>query len=277
MSTKLRKRMIEDMTLKGLSSATQKLYLMQVKHLAKYFNRPPDTLNKEEIRKYFLYLIQKKKGSASMISSSLCGIKFFYTNTLKKKWEHLEIKYPRKRINIPVVLSKDEVKIILDSITNIKHHAIIMTIYSAGLRLSEACHLRIQDIDSSRMTLRIIQSKFNKDRYTLLGKKTLTVLKEHWKKYRSKYWLFEGCPKTNPISTRSVEKVVQKACEKVRIIKHVTVHTLRHSFATHLMEAGINLRYIQTLLGHKSPKTTAIYTHICRDVLTNIISPIDTF
>ncbi len=275
--TQLRKRMIEDMTLKGLSPATQKLYLMQVKHLAKYFKRSPDELSKEEIREYFLYLIQKKKCSASMISSALCGIKFLYTNTLQKKWEHLEIKYPRKRIKIPVVLSKDEVKKILGSIKNKKHHALIMTIYSAGLRLSEACHLRIQDIDSSRMTIRIVQSKFNKDRYTLLGKKTLTVLKEYWEKYRSKYWLFEGSPKTNHISTRSIERMLKKACEKTGIIKHVTVHTLRHSFATHLMEAGINLRYIQTLLGHKSPKTTAIYTHVCKEVLSNIISPIDTF
>lgn len=151
-------------------------------------------------------------------------------------------------------------------VRNLKHRAILTTIYSAGLRLGEARNLCINDIDSKRMLIRIIQSKGNKDRYAILAQKTLILLREYWKRYRPESWLFYGRLKTEPISSRTIQKIFSNACKKANINKPATVHTLRHSFATHLMETGIHLRYIQTLLGHNSPKTTAIYTHVCQRI-----------
>ena len=264
--TELRKRKIEDMTLKGLSPSTQKLYLEKVSNFAKYFNRTPEALGEEEVRKYFLYLIEEKKISDSYFKQAICGIKFLYTITLKRDWKRLEVIRPKKNQKLPVILSKEEIKQILDVVRNLKHRAILTTIYSAGLRLGEARNLCINDIDSKRMLIRIIQSKGNKDRYAILAQKTLILLREYWKRYRPESWLFYGRLKTEPISSRTIQKIFSNACKKANINKPATVHTLRHSFATHLMETGIHLRYIQTLLGHNSPKTTAIYTHVCQRI-----------
>jgi site-specific recombinase XerD len=273
---KLRKRMIEDMTLKGLSPKTQKAYLIQVSKFAKHFKCSPEHLGEDELRKYFLYLTLEKKVSDSVFRHALCGLKYLYTVTLNRDWKTLEIVRPKKKKRLPVILSKEEVKNILGEIKNIKHKAIIATIYSAGLRISEATNLHVNDIDSKRMLIRVVQAKFNKDRYVILGQKALILLRKYWRGYKPKHWLFPGWPKTKPISLNSIERVFKKACVKAGIRKPATVHTLRHSFATHLLEAGINLRYIQILLGHKSPKTTAIYTHVCKHDLSKIVSPIDT-
>lgn len=282
----LRKRMTEDMKLRGLSPRTQDVYLSQIKKFAEYYGRSPEHLSEEELRKYFFYVTEELKVSDSFFKQSISSIKFLYTVTLDRNWKTLNIIRPPKRKRLPVVLSKEEVKKILDVPTNLKHRAILAVIYSGGLRVSEVCILRVGNIDSNRMQIRIVQAKGNKDRYTILGKKTLILLREYWRschpsrskgaKVGREEWLFPGQISFKPLSIATVQRIFYHACEKSGIKKKVSVHNLRHSFATHLMEAGVNLRYIQALLGHKSPKATSIYTHVCRQDITKIVSPIDT-
>jgi site-specific recombinase XerD len=193
---------------------------------------------------------------------------------LKKKFMY-EIKRPHKDKKLPVVLSKEEVAKILSSIDNIKHKAILMIIYSAGLRVGEVVKLKVEDVDSNRMLVHVKGAKGRKDRYTLLSKTALEILREYWRKYKPAKWLFEGARDGRYLSTRTVEKLLTHACEKAGIKKEVSVHTLRHSFATHLLESGTDLRYIQELLGHANSKTTEIYTHVSTKSLGKIQSPLD--
>lgn len=186
-----------------------------------------------------------------------------------------EIKRPHKDKKLPVVLSKEEVAKILSSIDNIKHKAILMIIYSAGLRVGEVVKLKVEDVDSNRMLVHVKGAKGRKDRYTLLSKTALEILREYWRKYKPAKWLFEGARDGRYLSTRTVEKLLTHACEKAGIKKEVSVHTLRHSFATHLLESGTDLRYIQELLGHANSKTTEIYTHVSTKSLGKIQSPLD--
>jgi len=202
-------------------------------------------------------------------------LKFFYETTLKRDWEGFRIPKGKMGRRLPIVLSQQEVEALFGAIKNLKHRAILMTIYSAGLRISEALHLRLSDIDSQRMTIRIEHGKGNKDRYTLLGKRNLDILREYWKKYRPRDWLFCNPSRKKPLSTNAVRRVFYKALRKAGIKKHAIVHTLRHSFATHLLEAGTDLYHIQHLLGHTNPKTTAVYLHLSRKELTKVTSPLD--
>ncbi len=186
-----------------------------------------------------------------------------------------EIKRPRKDKKLPVVLSKEEVAKIINSVDNVKHKAILMLVYSAGLRVGEVVRLKTEDIDSKRMLIHIKGAKGRKDRYTLLSEIALGILREYWRQYKPQKWLFEGARKDRYITTRTVDKVMEHACTKADINKDVSVHTLRHSFATHLLEGGTDLRYIQELLGHQSSKTTEIYTHVSTQSLGKIKSPLD--
>ena len=274
--TKLRMKMIEDMNLKGLSILTQDAYVRQVKNLACYYNQSPEQLGENKVRKYLLYLKLEKKVSYSTFVLALSAIKFFYTVTLNRHWKVLEIVSPAKKKVLPIILSKEEIKNILESIENIKHRAIITTIYSGGLRIGEASRLKVIDIDSKRMVIRIEQSKNNKDRYVMLAQATLKILREYWKKYRPKFWLFPGKWPNRPIKSNSIYWVFRRACKLAKIRKHATVHTLRHSFATHLMEEGVHIRYIQTILGHKTPRTTMLYTPVDRNNILKIANPVDT-
>lgn len=276
MVTELRTKMNEDMILRGYSPATRKLYIAKVHDFARYHGKSPAMLGDFEIREYLLHLVRERNISASAFKHALCGLKILYEITLRRTWHTLEISRPKHVRIVPVVLSKEEVKRILDAITNLKHRAIITTIYSAGLRLSEVCQLKVQDIDSARMMLRINQSKFNRDRYVMLGQQTLALLREYWREYRPRDWLFSGKPSDSSISPRSVQRIFELALKKTGIGKRASVHTLRHSCATHLMESGIALPVIQILLGHASAATTAIYTHISWSTLAAIKSPIDT-
>jgi site-specific recombinase XerD len=194
---------------------------------------------------------------------------------LKKKFLY-EIKRPRKDKKLPVILSKEEVANILSSVDNIKHKAILMLVYSAGLRVGEVVRLKPEDIDSKRMLIHVKGSKGRKDRYTVLSEIALQTLREYWKKYRPEKWLFEGAKEGRYISTRTADHIFRNACEKAGIKKEVSLHTLRHSFATHLLEGGTDLRYIQELLGHTHSKTTEIYTHVSTKSLGKIVSPLDT-
>ena len=272
------KKMKEDLILSGLSSKTQSAYLREVKKLKEFYQKPPDLVTEQDLRNYFLYLSLQAKVSESLFTQALCGIKFFYTKTLNRNWKTFEIVKHKKPKRLPIILSKEEIKKILDAtvIPNLKHRAILSLIYSAGLRIGEARRLKAADIDSKRMLIKINQGKGNKDRYTILARQTLMLLRQYYRAYQPQDWLFPGVPSTKPISDKAIELVFKKACEKSGINKHVTPHSLRHSFATHLMESGVNLRYIQNLLGHQSPETTALYTHVCNQHISKIISPIDT-
>jgi site-specific recombinase XerD len=231
-----------------------------MKKFVLHFRQSPEKMSDHEIWQYLHYLIKDKKASQSAINQAYSALKFFYQTTLKR---------------LPVVLSKQEIQAIFSVTKNLKHKALLMTIYSAGLRLSEAAHLKISDIDSRRMMIRIRQGKGNKDRYTLLAKCTLNILRGYWKSYHPMDWLFPGKYPQKPISTRTIQKVFEKAIHKAGIKKKATVHTLRHSFATHFLEAGCDLYHIQHLLGHTTAKTTAIYLHITRKDLVSVVSPID--
>jgi len=272
---KLREKMIEDMKLNGLSESTQLAYIKQVKLYAIHYNQSPDKLTEEELRKYILYLQDVRKVANATLIQAVSALKFFYRHTLDVTWRTLEFTRIKKEKKLPVILSKDEVLQILNATENLKHEALLTTIYSAGLRISEAVRLRIDDIDSKRMLVRVVHSKNQKDRYSMLAVKTLELLRQYYLKYRPKYWLFPGQKKVTHLTRRGGSLIFDQTCRKSGIKKKASVHTLRHSFATHLMEAGVNLRYIQVLLGHSTPQTTSIYTHVCKTNIMEIVSPID--
>lgn len=239
-----------------------------------YENTPINEITERMIIEFLRYLVNIRKVSTSYQNQSINAIKFYYEKVLGNPRAVYAIDRPREEKYLPEVLSEDEITEILNITKNLKHKAILMTIYSAGLRISEAVNLKIKDIDSDRMQIRIVQGKGKKDRYTLLGHKTLEILRLYFVQYKPKAWLFEGM-EGNQYSTRSIQQILKDSLSKTQIKKRVTVHTLRHSFATHLLEAGTDLRYIQSLLGHESSKTTEIYTHITTKGFDHIKNPLD--
>ena len=274
--TPLRQRMIEDMQLKGYSGGTQKLYVHAVRQLCEHFNKSPGRITEEDLREYFLYGKNVKKWTRSTSTVALCGIKFFYENTIKRPWPTLIFIRPGREKKLPVILSRDEVHDILNNIRLLRYRVCFSTIYSCGLRLSEATHLKVENIDSDRGFINVRQSKGNKDREVPLPKRTLELLREQWKSHRNKVWIFPAAghkgkeipDATKPISNSGVQKAFRSALKTSGINKKATVHTLRHSWATHLLEAGINLRLIQTWLGHATPAATSVYTHLTEKTKT---------
>jgi integrase/recombinase XerD len=273
--SKLREKMKMDLELKGYASNTQTAYLKSVEKFALYHGRSPDLLGTDEIKQYLHYLITTMKVSHSYISTAYSALKFFYETTLGREWNMKEIPRSKKPKKLPVILSPSEIQDIFEAINNPKHKAILMTIYGGGLRASEVAHLKVTDIDSKNMTIRVNQGKGKKDRYTLLSQKNLNVLREYWSYYHPHDWLFPGIPITNSISTRSIQKIFEKAKDEAGIKKPVSAHTLRHCFATHLLEQGISLYHIQHLLGHSNPKTTNVYIHLTRRDILSVKSPLD--
>lgn len=271
----LRKKMKMALELRGYSARTQGAYIGCVKNFAQYFGKSPAEMGETEIREYLYYLVTEKQLSDSSINSAYSALKFFYETTLCRDWNIEKIPRRKSEKRLPIVLDGSEIKQLLAVTTNLKHRAILMTTYSAGLRASETAHLKVSDVDSKRMQLRIAQGKGKKDRYTLLSRVTLNLLREYWRQYRPKVWLFPGSPSDSPISTRTIQKVFENAKRKAGIKKPATVHTLRHSFATHLLEAGTDIYHIQRLMGHTSPKTTAIYIHLRRQDVLKVHSPLD--
>lgn len=268
-------QMKRDLELRNFSPHTRRTYLACVRRFVLYFHRSPEELGDPEIREYLHYLIKERKVSQGAVTQAYGALKFFYETTLKRDWEGFRIPKGKTGRRLPTVLSQQEVEALFGAIKNLKHRAILMTIYSAGLRISEALQLKLSDIDSQRMMIRVAHGKGNKDRYTLLGKRNLDILREYWKKYRPRDWLFCNPSRKKPLSTNAVRRVFYKALRKAGIKKHAIVHTLRHSFATHLLEAGTDLYHIQHLLGHTNPKTTAVYLHLSRKELTKVTSPLD--
>lgn len=274
--SKLREQMKRDLELRGFSDKTVSSYLNQVARYAVYYGRSPELLGTEEIKNYLHYLIAEKKLSSSYINQAYSGLRFLYETTLNKTWNIKSIPRVKKEKKLPVVLSKAEIKSIINTTKNIKHRAILMTIYGAGLRLSEVLNLKLTDIDSSNMQIHVRQGKGKKDRYTLLSEENLNILRTYYDMYRPKTWMFPGRDEEKPLSTRSVEKILENSIKKAEIKKLATVHSLRHSFATHLLEAGTDITYIKDLLGHTDIKTTSIYLHLGKLSVLKIKSPLDT-
>lgn len=265
-----------DLQLRGYSPITVKYYTREVGRFSGHFNKSPELLGENEIREYLYYCITEKQLYEGTVNYTHSALKFFYTKTLGRVWNVDNLPRMKEGRKLPVVLSKSEIKSILDVTDNLKHKAILMTIYSAGLRISEAAKLKITDIDSNNMQIIVRQGKGKKDRYTLLSKVTLNILREYWRRYRPSEYLFPGKDTTGPVSVRTIQKAFGYAKDAAGIKKDASVHTLRHSFATHLLDAGTDICYIQRLLGHTSIKTTTIYLHLRRMDLINIKSPLDT-
>jgi site-specific recombinase XerD len=270
----LRRKMKMDMELKGLSLRTIETYLSWMKKYTLHYGRSPKELGDEEVRNYLHFLLKEKNVAQASINQAYSALKFFYQTTLGRSWQGEKI--PRSKVpkKLPVVLSKEEVQDVFSNTGNIKHLAMLMTIYSGGLRLSEATHLKPEDIDSKRMSIKV-RGKGDKERYTLLGEKTLDILRTYWKVCSPSQWLFCSKIPGQPISTSCVQRVFKSSLHKSGIKKKASIHTLRHSFATHLLESGVDLIYIQRLLGHTSARTTAIYLHVTRKGVARITSPID--
>jgi site-specific recombinase XerD len=253
---------------------TAKSYIALFEKFINHFpEKPINSLNETDIQQYMQEMV-KRGFSNSYLNQSINSIKFYYEQVLNMPGRYYHLDRPRKERNLPVVLSKQEVKSILNAIDNIKHKAIIAMLYGSGLRRSELIELKIKDINSDRMTVFVRGAKGNKDRYSLLSKKVLEILRLYIRRYRPKVYLFEGASGVK-YSGSSIRMILKRAVEKAKINARVTPHSLRHSFATHLLEDGVDLRYIQTLLGHSSSKTTEIYTHVAKTAVLNIKSPLD--
>lgn len=270
--TPLRQRMLEDMQLKGLAPGTQQAYLRYIQQLAEFVGKPPDQATDEDFRQFFLALHRVRGLSRSTATVAIAAFKFLFEVTLQRPWPRLDLFRPRQIQTLPVVLSVEEVWRILDHVYRPTYYACLATIYTCGLRISEGVNLQVSWIDSARMQLQVRGGKGMKDRYIPLPPRTLTLLRRQWLTHRNPVWLFPAGPRagmkhhtaTAPIGACGVREAFRDALTDAGVRKHATVHTLRHSWATHLLEAGVNLRVIQLWLGHRSPSTTAIYTHLTR-------------
>jgi site-specific recombinase XerD len=260
--TELRRKMLEELQLRNYSPHTQRAYVRCVADFAKHFKAAPDQLGPEQIREYQLFLVQRKQLSWSPFNQAVGALRFFYRNVLHRKWMFEHIPYPRHEQKLPVVLSPAEVAALFQSTPNLKHRVILMTIYAAGLRVSELINLRVTDIDSQRELICVRQGKGRKDRQVMLSPKLLEALRSYWKRYRPRTWLFPGRNPERPITQITVWRVCDQARAAAHLTKPVSPHTLRHCFATHLLEDATDLRRIQILMGHRNLKTTARYLHV---------------
>ena len=267
--------MLAELQLRGITPRTQTAYLREIAKLENYFNRSPEELGEEEVKEYLVHMLEDRGLSSGTYKYYAAGIKFLYRTTLNRKEVVEKIKYPKAKIKLPVVLDLSEVRTMLSVMENLKHRAVLTVTYSAGLRVSETAHLKVTDIDSKRMMVRVQQGKGGKDRYTILSKTTLECLREYWRAYRPKDWLFEGQKEGSHICYTSIRNIFVEAKERAGITKPVGPHSLRHAFATHLIEAGTSLHHVQLLLGHKSPKTTTVYLHVSKMNLAQVSSPLD--
>jgi integrase/recombinase XerD len=268
--TDLRKRMIQDLQLRGYSERTQQMYVRAVRQLAEHYGKSPGLITEEQLRDYFLYVKNVKKWSRAASTIALCGIKFFYEHTLKRDWTTLTFVRAQREKKLPAILSREEVYRVLKNIRLLRYRVCLQTIYSCGLRLQEGTNLQVADIDSARMLLHVNRGKGNKDRYVPLPETTLKILRWYWKTHCNPVYIFPAAGRgehllsqvTRPMPRCNVQTAFKRALEKSGIHKRASVHTLRHSYATHLLEAGVDLRSIQQYLGHNSAETTSIYTHL---------------
>lgn len=271
----LQRRMREDMQLRNFSAETQKSYVHYVTDYARYFNLSPDQLGLDDIRTYQLYLIQQRQLAPSSVNIFVSAVKFLYTVTLEMPWSNQQFSRMKVPQTLPVILSQEEVIELFRHVGILKHRAILMLCYGSGLRISEAVSLKAGQIDAARMVIHVKHGKGAKDRYTVLSERLLMLLREYWKVQRPVDYLFPGTKLGTHLQTASVQEICRDAARLAGITKHVTPHTLRHSFATHLLESGTDTRAIQVLLGHSKIDTTARYTTVTPRTIAKIVSPLD--
>jgi site-specific recombinase XerD len=276
--------MIQDLQLRGYSERTIGAYVHPVAQLARFYHASPDTLTEEQIRAYLVHLSTVQKVSRSTHTIALCGIKFFYQETLGRAWRVFHVARPKGQRKLPVVLSREEVWRILATVRNANYRVCLTTIYACGLRLLEGARLQVPDVDGARQLLHI-HGKGARDRFVPLPVAALTLLREHWRTHRNPLWLFPAAsrghavplhhPAVRPIPGRNLQSAFVRAVRHAGVRKRAHVHTLRHSYATHLLEAGVTLQLIQEYLGHKSARTTTIYTHLTRELRDAAVEPIN--
>jgi len=272
---KFHELMDRELRIRGLAEDTRRIYLNHMRDFVRHFMRPPDELTAEHVKRYQLFLARERRMSRSTFNCHVAAIRFFYKHVLTADWQVGRIAYQRRGKRLPVVLSGPEVLALLDAAWNLKHRAILMTLYAAGLRLGEALHLRLADIDSGRMMIRIEEGKGRKDRYVMLSEKLLETLRLYWRQRRPTLWLFPGLQPTHPLTRSSFSRAFRHVKDRAGIRKRISPHTLRHSFATHLLERGVNIRVIQRLLGHRSLRSTEVYMHVAETYVCDTVSPLD--
>ena len=270
----LRRRMIDDMTVRNLSPATQRSYIHAVAKFSRYFERSPDRLDIEDVRAYQVYLVSQGI-SWPALNQTVCALRFFYGVTLGRNEIPERIAYAREPRKLPVILGADEVVRFLEAVPSLKTRTALTTAYAAGLRASEAVSLKVADIDSSRMLIQVRHGKGAKDRTVMLSAQLLAILRTYWRLARPKEWLFPGRDEGKPIDVQVLHAACRSATKAAGLAKRITVHTLRHSFATHLLESGVDIRIIQVLLGHNSLSTTARYTQVATTTIAKTQSPLD--
>lgn len=273
--TPLRQRMLDDMRNRNLAPNTQQSYLHQVSSFAEHFGRSPEVLGPEEIRAWLIYLREERKLAPTSLHPAVGALRFLYRVTLKRPWSDEDFPLPRKPFRLPVILSLEEITTFFESIPSLKQRAILMTAYAAGLRVSEVAHLKVTDIDSQRMVIRVDQGKNRKDRYVMLSPRLLEILRLYWHEARPMEWLFPGEIPGRPITRHAVGLACRVARQRSGIQKPVTPHSLRHAFATHLLENGTDVRRIQLLMGHRSLATTARYLKVATSTVCATTSPFD--
>ena len=272
--TPLRQRMLDDMKLRNMALSTRKIYVASVAGFSAYHGRSPDQLSLEDVRDYQLHLVARglKAASICQITSAL---RFLYAVTLDRPEAAARIPLPRKADPLPAILAREEVARLLGAVGDLWMRALLTTVYAAGLRVSEVVGLQVTDIDSARMTIRVREAKGGRDRYVMLSPQLLAILRAHWRRARSRPWLFPGPDRSRPITARTVQRACREAVEAAGLDKSVTVHTLRHCFATHLLEQGVDIRVIQGLLGHRQIASTTRYARVALSTIGQVQSPLE--
>ena len=273
-SSPLRRRMIEDMTIRGFTAGTQRGYIAAVKDFTAFLGRSPDQASAEDLRRYQLEM-RTGGASATSMNAAVSALRFFFTVTLGRGDAQAGMTTVREPRKLPVILSPEEVARLLDAAPGLKYKAALSVAYGAGLRASEVVQLKVSDIDSERMVIRVEQGKGRKDRYVMLSRPLLDLLRAWWKEARAQGWLFAGQDPINPLTTRQLRRACHAAAEAAGIGKRVSLHTLRHSFATHLLEQKVDIRVIQVLLGHKKLDTTALYSQVATKTIREVRSPLE--
>lgn len=283
--TSLRRRMTEDLQLHGYAEPTIKAYLLAVSQLAKFYGIAPDQITEAQLRDYLLHLATVRKIAASSFTQALCGIKFFFEQTLGRRWPVLDLARPKREARLPVVLSQDEVRRVLAAVQTRRYRVCLTLMYACGLRLLEGLRLQVPEVDGARKLLHIRGGKGGRDRLVPLSDGALVLLREWWRTHRDPVWLFPATPLARrrvssgaaipPIHPSTLQRAFGRAVKESGLRKRAHVHTLRHSYATHLLEAGVPVALIQAYLGHSSPSTTAIYTHLTREIRAQAIDPIN--
>lgn len=273
----LRQRMDDAMVLRGFAERTREAYLLCVRSLAKYYRRPPDQLGAGELQAYLLHLITDRKLAYASVNQAACAFRFLFREVLGEREIWLEIPMAKVPKRLPLVLARNEVVRLFDACANPRNRTLLMTTYAAGLRVSEVCALQLADIESApdRMCIKVRQGKGGKDRYTILSPQLLTALREYWRACRPRYWLFPGACGEAPIAIETAQRIYYSARDAAGLPVGAGIHSLRHSFATHLLEAGVDLPTIQRLLGHGYISTTMRYLHLARSRVTGTTSPLD--